>query len=211
MPGNAVQVFRGRNLLWHALAIALTAIFVFSGVDWAYYQFFHNSPLGLILFSSAYVGFLVPPFVPILVYLFGIFLRKAKVAVAGLALGQGAILGYLVSIFYKALTGRAHPTFPVSVLGDITREFHFGILRGGVFWGWPSSHTAVAFGMAFALIALFPKNKMIKFFALAYALFIGVGISFTIHWFSDFAAGAILGALAGTIVGRSYRNLLWMG
>jgi membrane-associated phospholipid phosphatase len=30
----------------------------------------------------------------------------------------------------------------------------------------------------------------------------------SIHWFSDFLAGAILGSLIGIIVGRSFRKLI---
>ena len=34
--------------------------------------------------------------------------------------------------------------------------------------------------------------------------YIGLGVSMTIHWFSDFAAGAILGTIIGLVVGRSF-------
>jgi membrane-associated phospholipid phosphatase len=40
--------------------------------------------------------------------------------------------------------------------------------------------------------------------ALAYAGYIGLGVSMTIHWFSDFAAGAILGAVIGVVVGKAF-------
>jgi hypothetical protein len=35
-------------------------------------------------------------------------------------------------------------------------------------------------------------------------LYIGVGVSMTIHWFSDFVAGAMMGTVIGRVVGRSY-------
>ncbi|MCX6925306.1 MAG: phosphatase PAP2 family protein, partial [Verrucomicrobia bacterium] len=103
---------------------------------------------------------------------------------------------------YKALTGRLHPA---RVLGpDISHMFRFGFLRGGVFWGWPSSHTTIAFAMAATVFTLFPKQRWLGCVAIAYALYIGVGVSTTIHWFSDFAAGAIIGTVIGTVVGRSF-------
>jgi hypothetical protein len=40
--------------------------------------------------------------------------------------------------------------------------------------------------------------------AITYALYIGLGVSMTIHWFSDFSAGAVLGTAIGTVVGKSY-------
>jgi hypothetical protein len=40
--------------------------------------------------------------------------------------------------------------------------------------------------------------------ALLYAFYIGLGVSVTIHWFSEFVAGAIIGSVIGTVVGRSF-------
>jgi len=91
---------------------------------------------------------------------------------------------------------------------DSSRGFQFGFLKGGVFWGWPSGHTTVTFAMTVCLIVLYPKNKMAVFLALLYALYIGLGISVTIHWFSEFVAGAIIGSVIGTVVGKSFRTKL---
>ena len=90
-------------------------------------------------------------------------------------------------------------------LVDSSHGFQFGLLKGGIFWGWPSSHTTVTFAMTLCLITLYPKNKIFVFFALLYALYIGLGVSVTIHWFSEFVAGAIIGSVIGTVVGRSFR------
>jgi membrane-associated phospholipid phosphatase len=131
------------------------------------------------------------------------------------ALGQAALLGYLISCCYKAFTGRLPPPFfrhltnPV-VDGapwiDSSHGFQFGFLKGGVFWGWPSSHTAVAFAMSVCLVTLHPKNKMLVFLALLYAFYIGLGVSVTIHWLSEFVAGAIIGSVIGMTVGRSFKR-----
>jgi hypothetical protein len=95
-----------------------------------------------------------------------------------------------VTAGYKALTGRAHPAHGVGT--DLTHTFRFGLLRGGVFWGWPSSHTTIAFAMALTVFTLYPKRRWLGWLAIAYAFYIGLGVSMTIHWFSDFAAGAII-------------------
>lgn len=87
---------------------------------------------------------------------------------------------------------------------DFSHDFRFGWLRGGVFWGWPSSHTTIAFAMATTVFTLFPKNKWLGGLALAYAGYIGLGVSMTIHWLSDFVAGAILGTVIGVVVGKSF-------
>jgi membrane-associated phospholipid phosphatase len=39
-------------------------------------------------------------------------------------------------------------------------------------------------------------------------LYVGLSVSVTIHWFSEFVAGAIFGSLIGVVVGRSFRKAL---
>jgi hypothetical protein len=58
--------------------------------------------------------------------------------------------------------------------------------------------------MAFALVFLFRANSWVRRLAPLYALVIGIGVSMTIHWFSDFLAGAIIGSLIGAVVGSSF-------
>lgn len=127
-------------------------------------------------------------------------------------LGQAAFLGYLVSIFYKSLTGRMPPPFHFSgesagFLIDNSRDWNFGFLQHGIFWGWPSSHTTVAFAMAFSIIYFYPKNKTLCILAFLYALYVGLSVSTNIHWFSEFVAGAIIGAVAGATVSKHFRQI----
>jgi hypothetical protein len=58
--------------------------------------------------------------------------------------------------------------------------------------------------MAITIFTLLPKQRWLGYLAITYALYIGVGVSMTIHWFSDFAAGAIIGTVIGSVVGRSF-------
>jgi len=50
------------------------------------------------------------------------------------------------------------------------------------------------------------KQRRLGWLALAYACYIGLGVSMTIHWFSDFAAGAIIGTVIGVVVGRGFSS-----
>ena len=88
----------------------------------------------------------------------------------------------------------------------ISREFSFGFLRCGVFWGWPSSHTTIAFAMAVTLLTLYPENKIVRYPVVFYAFYIGLGVSISIHWFSDFVARAIIGTVVGVVGGKSFRE-----
>ncbi len=88
---------------------------------------------------------------------------------------------------------------------NTSHGFQFGFLKGGIFWGWPSSHTTIAFAMSVCLITLFPKHKFVLVLALVYALYVGLGVSVSIHWLSEFVAGAMIGSMVGRTVGESFR------
>jgi membrane-associated phospholipid phosphatase len=211
---NIGRIFFGRNLAWHFLAIVLTCVLVSAGFDWRYFQMTRNSVLQVIFWPAVVLGGFVPLFGIFTFFLISLVAKKKRLVAVAYALGQAAILGLLLSDFYKFFTGRPGPPeiFAWTTnIPDISHVFRFGILRGGVFWGWPSSHAAVAASMAAAIWALFPENKKLKFVAAAYALYIGLGVSMTIHWFSDFVAGLIFGAVVGTVVGKAFLKKMKYG
>ena len=203
IASNLFSIYRGRNLLWQIIFVIITYGCVVSGFDWYYYESTRSLTVQHLLLPAAFIGFLVPVFLPIILFIIGSVRKNARLINAGWATIQAAILGLTVSTFYKIFTGRPGPYHLVGNV-DMSRVFEFGFLRAGSFQGWPSSHTSVAFAMSFAFITLFPEKKWVKYCALAYAIYIGIGVSATIHWFSDFAAGAILGTLIGVAVGRGF-------
>ena len=188
-------------LLWHLLAILLTLVLVRSGFDWQYFLATRDAARLAWIFSAVPIGGLLPIILPLVLICGGIMAGNGGVISTGWAIGQAELIGSLISSGYKAVTGRTHPIW--SVGPDISQVFHFGILRGGVFWGWPSSHTTIAFAMAGVIWKLFPAQKWLAAAGFLYALFIGIGVSMTIHWFSDFVAGAIIGTVIGMVVGRN--------
>jgi membrane-associated phospholipid phosphatase len=206
LPKNIIGCFQGRMILWHLLAIALTFILVQSGFDWFYFSFTRNPVLREWMFLSAPIGGLVPLTLPLILIVSGFITSRTRISLTGWAIGQAVLIGSLLSSTYKAFTGRVHPEHFIGA--DLSHDFRFGCLRGGVFWGWPSSHTTIAFAMAVTVFTLFPKQRRLGGLAIAYAFYIGLGISITIHWFSDFAAGAILGTVIGVVVGKSFLRSL---
>jgi membrane-associated phospholipid phosphatase len=207
-PTNVMRCFEWFYLPWHLLAILLTYLIVTSGFDWLYFGGTRAAWVHSAALPASLVGGLLPFLLPIGLYIFGRSRKSFTLANTASALAQAAIIGSVVSSFYKALTGRLHPIlfaqlFPVPV--DISRIFNFGFLNGGIFWGWPSSHTTIAFAMAVTLIALYPRRKDIVIPSALYALYIGLGVSVTIHWFSDFIAGTIFGTLIGIVVAKSFK------
>ncbi len=202
LPWNIIGCFKGRKIFWHFAAIILTWLLVTSGFDWFYFRLTRSPELRSWMFPAVIIGQLLPMTLPLLLLLIGGLFRCAIATRTGWAIGQAALAGLAVSSAYKAITGRPHP--PRGAALDMSHFFRFGFMRGGIFWGWPSSHATVAFAMAVTVFILFPERKWLRLAAIFYACYIGIGVSMTIHWFSDFASGAIIGMVIGTTVGRSF-------
>ena len=202
LPRNLLDCFKGRRVIGHIFAIILTFILVTSGFDGLYFASTRNPILRSCMFPAVVIGGLLPIALPLLLLAVGSMSRSARITLAGWAIGQAELIGAVVAAAYKAITGRAHPSHGIGA--DLSHSFHFGLLRGGIFWGWPSSHTTIAFAMAVTLFRLFPTQRWLGSVAIAYALYIGIGVSMTIHWFSDFTAGAIIGTAIGAVVGKSF-------
>ena len=202
LPRNLIGCFQGRRIIWHVFAILLTIILVLSGFDWRYYLATRDPMLRSWMKPAVGIGGLLPLTLPLFLIVVGFIIQNSRAVLTGWAVGHAALLGSLISSTYKAFTGRVHPA---RVAGeDISHVFCFGFLRGGVFWGWPSSHTTIAFAMALTIFTLYPKQRWLGVVAILYAVYVGIGVSMTIHWFSDFVAGAIIGSVIGTVVGRSF-------
>jgi membrane-associated phospholipid phosphatase len=200
LPRNVIGCFAGRKIVWHLIAIVLTCILVASHFDSFYFR--STRSLWPWMFPAVVIGMFLPVVLPLLLLATGSIFSHATATRAAWAMGQAAFIGWLVASAYKTFTGRPPP--PRALGLDTSQIFHFGFLRGGIFWGWPSSHTVTAFAMAITLFTLFPQKRWLGISAIFYAFYIGIGVSMTIHWFSDFAAGAIIGTVIGATVGKSF-------
>ena len=204
LPRNLIGCFTGRNIVWHLVAIIFTFILVLSGFDWCYFLATRNPELRHWMWPAVHLGALLPIYLPLFLLAVGFIARNAKIILTGWAVAQAETIAASIVIAYKAVTGRVHP--PHDVSADISHVFHFGFLRGGVFWGWPSSHTTIAFAMAATVFTLWPRKRWLGLLAMFYAFYIGFGVSMTIHWYSDFVAGAIIGSVVGTVIGKEFRE-----
>jgi len=208
LPQNILAVFRGRNVLWHLTAIVSTYAIVMTGFDWWFFEATRYNSLQWFILAAGIGGFFVPILAAVGLYIFGDIKKNKNLMHAGAAVGQAAALAWVISSTYKAFTGRVQPEFLTHFnVVDNSRDFNFGFLEHGIFWGWPSSHTAVAIAGAVALVYMYPHNTLTKSAALLYAAFIAVGAAVGFHWFSDVFAGAIVGALVGVVVGKNYKAI----
>jgi membrane-associated phospholipid phosphatase len=208
MDRNLLGSFTYHYGLNYVVGCAASYGLVESGADWRWRQNAVEYPwisrTGRI---AVVTGPLVSVALPLGLYLYGRSEKDVNLQITGLALGQAAIDAAVVTSVLKAFTGRVGPQHN-SQTTDYSKEFRFGFLRGGIYQGWPSSHTAAAFSMATALMELYPGNAAITIGGLTYASFIGLGVSTNIHWFSDAVAGALIGYAIGSTVGSSFRSML---
>jgi membrane-associated phospholipid phosphatase len=204
LPKIVRKIYTGKYLYFQALACLLTFICVMGGLDWSYFVFMQDKPWGDYLSPAVLIGFFAPMFIPAIPVVIGNLFQKKKLSLYGWMLWQAAFLGWFVSSLYKAFTGRIQPDL-FDTVTDISHSFQFGVLHHGIFWGWPSSHTSAAFAVAFSIIAT-TKNRLLQAVSFLCALYIGVGVSFSIHWFSEFLAGALIGGVIGHAVGKTWKH-----
>lgn len=208
LPQTVAGCFQGKYLIAQIIAILLTILLVTTGIDWAYFEATRSGLLRALIFPAIALGGLLPILAPLLFLLFGMRRKNSELTNAAWGLGQAAILGSLLSSFYKTFTGRIPPhVIPeVTSLSDISHGFQLGFLRGGIFWGWPSSHATIAFAMATTFALLFSGKKHLKYIGFAYAAYVAFGVSVSIHWLSEAVAGVIFGTVIGLVVGACFRK-----
>ncbi|HEY4487958.1 MAG TPA: phosphatase PAP2 family protein [Candidatus Paceibacterota bacterium] len=198
-----LRAFTWPYILWHILAALLTLLLVMSGFDWWFYLETRSPIYYSLTLAAGIGGFFVPVLVPLLMLVYGNVQRSPTTVKRALILAQAVIVSWLISSTYKAFTGRVEPeflTFTSSL--DNSRDFNFGFWEYGIFWGWPSSHTAVACALAAALFVLYKHSAMTRAAAVFYAFFIALGAGIGFHWFSDVLAGVIVGTLVGFLAAR---------
>ncbi len=191
------RVFSTRAVFLVVTALLATIALVLSGFDWLYYVYTRSSVIWALLIPVAPLGFFVPLLTPPLLWSVGYFFQKPHLKTLAFLIAEAELAAWLISSGLKGLTGRIHPELTTSLTAlDTSRVFNIGFLKEGIFWGWPSSHTAVAFAGATIIQRLYPRTWWASI-ATVYAWYIGIGVSATIHWFSDFVAGALVGRAVG--------------
>jgi len=205
LPRNFARSLWSYSFFLHLCAIGFTYILISRGFDWFYFQHTRSVVFLWVFLPAIVIGYIVPFLSPLILYIRGKSERNFRKLNAAFALGQATIISFLIFSFFKIIAGRAAPElFHAIGAIDTSREFNF--LEGGLVSGWPSGHTAWAFAMAVTLWFLYPESKKIRYFSIVYAIYIGLGMSVTFHWFSDVVAGIFIGLAVGVVVGKCFRN-----
>lgn len=214
---NFLDSFKGSKMYLQLGAVAATALIIPTGVDYGVEHFFNTHPeygrwAHPVVFTGAFLPFVAGG--SLLAY--GAIGRDKQVLGASFAVIQASVIELMYNSALKAITGRPPPDWRhVSNMDSLSRTFRFGFLRGGVFWGWPSGHTAATTAVVSALMGYYPHSTWIRvagFGLIAYTIF---GVSATnrggMHWFSDAVAGALMSYAVGSTVGKYYREVYSSG
>ncbi len=209
---NILDSFKGNNIYLHLAGIASTILISSQNIDYDVEHFFNqHEEYSNIARPVVISGQLLPFIVGGSLYLYGKVHPDKEILGASFAVMQASIITLLYNSTLKAITGRPHPDWQhVKDMESLSKTFRFGFLRGGVFWGWPSGHTAATTAVVSALMGYYPNSTWLKiagFSLMAYTIF-GVSAFHRggMHWFSDAIAAAFMNYAVGSTVGRFYRK-----
>ncbi|NUN99438.1 MAG: phosphatase PAP2 family protein [Saprospiraceae bacterium] len=186
------------------LAAGSAVFLMFSGVDWWWarvsWQYLFLQYAGI---PSVFIGIILPVALPLYFYLN----RKNQPRYGLLAAVsfRAFLWAWGLSTLLKSFTNRV-PREPFEDLGttDFSQQFRFGFLQGNNLWeslieGFPSGHTMTAFAMSYGILPFLTSRKS-KIWAIVYAVYIGLGVSVTVHWLSDAVTGGLTGYMIGYFV-----------
>lgn len=215
-----VDAIKWPRTLLHILAILISIPLVIFAVDWHYFLFFkHHLWLQIFLAPAVFLGSWVPLLLPPTLYLIGKKENRKYLIPLAFALTQAGVVALFWTALYKMFTGRKGPELHKKYISNYSTKFSFGIMRGGVFEGWPSSHAAIIWSMAIVYYLYIPtlmeqyQHQKDQFdlnllksrkYGLLLAGYIGLGVSTNIHWLSDALAGILVGITIGLATWRNF-------
>ena len=210
---NIVDNFKGNNLYLHLTAVAATCLLVAGNVDYEVEHFFNKHP-GYERYGRGV--FITGEYLPFIaggsLLLYAGAAKNKEALGASFAVIQASVIELMYNTALKAITGRPGPDWRHNAdMRALSKTFRFGFLRGGVFWGWPSGHTATTTAVVSALMGYYPNSTWLKvagFGLIAYTIYAVSSVNRGgMHWFSDAIAAALMSYAVGFTVGKYYRSV----
>ncbi len=206
----------GHNMLWSAFGWPLA--FHATGGGATYYLSHHDVDLKVArfaarqdaaIFNNIFLpGMLMGTLFPILVpgYLYFIS-DNVTLNNTGAVAAQATAIAFLYNNILKAITGRAHPNAENNT-GKLSRDFDWGFLNRGVFYGWPSGHSMTNAALAMSIASYHRDKPLVIAGCALYAGYVATSMVLAAkgeaHWFSDAVAGTLMGASIGWYIGSVF-------
>ncbi len=212
--GNTLHSFTGYKILLHMAGAGSTYILMTQDVDYRIHTYFSkNKSLTTWFLPVGLTGALGPFGVSAYLYHAGKSRSNIKMMGAGCAVFQSTTITLLYVTLLKFFTGRPNPEpEEYDDMKKLSKTFNFGFGMEGIFWGWPSGHTATTVAPISALIAYYPEKLWLKIGGYLFVAYTMIGVSAigegTMHWFSDGVAAGFMAYAIGNTVGNHYRKAL---
>ncbi len=213
LGNNILDSFKGNNLYLHLAGVASTALIVKTGFDYQVEHYFNQHPeysqwTRPILFT----GELLPFVAGGSLFAYAKIKNNDETLGASFAVLQASLIEFIYNSALKAVTGRPNPDWRHnSNMDSLSKTFRFGFLRGGIFWGWPSGHTAATMAVVSALTNYYPDKTWLKIAGYGLVAYTILGVSSVnrggMHWFSDAVAAALMSYAVGSTVGKYFRKV----
>jgi membrane-associated phospholipid phosphatase len=210
---NILDSFKDNNIYFHLAGVASTYVLVYSNVDYYVEKFFNeNEEFGKYARPVIYSGMFLPFAVGGGLFADAKIQKDNETLGASFAVLQASLIEFLYNSSLKAITGRSNPDWRDNTdMDSLSKTFQFGFLRGGIFWGWPSGHTASTMAVVSALTNYYPNKTWLKIAGSSLVGYTIFGVSAVnrggMHWFSDAIAAALMSYAIGSTVGKYYRNI----
>jgi membrane-associated phospholipid phosphatase len=211
---NFLNSFKGNNLYLQLAGIASTALIVYTNTDYNVEHYFNqHEELGNLGRPPVHFAMWFPFVIGGSLYAYGKLGKDDEALGASFAVLQSSLLCFLYNSLLKAITGRPHPDWHHnSNMKDLSKTFRFGLLRGGIYWGWPSGHTSSTMAVVAALTSFYPHKTWLKIAGFGYVAYMMFAVTSLnrggMHWFSDAVAATFMSYTMGSTVGKFYRSKL---
>ncbi|MCU7511791.1 MAG: phosphatase PAP2 family protein [Ignavibacteria bacterium] len=211
---NFLNAFSGYKGLLQLAGIASTYALIHTDVDYHVTTYFmdHSSYANYAL-PAVVLGSTLPITTGGVLYFLGKHNNDNRMIGASFAVLQSGLLTVAYISVLKGITGRAHPD--ASSPADrkaVSSRFNFGLVRSGIYRGWPSGHVGGAMAVASALSNYYPEKTWLKYLTYGWVAYTMASVSAfhkgTMHWFSDAVAASMMTYTIGASVGTYYRNVM---
>lgn len=210
---NIVHSFTGTgNIILQAAGIASSYAIIATNLDYHVSTYFRDHEFySNIALPAVVAGSTLPVTVGAFLYIYGKYTSDNRMVGASFAVLQAGLITVSYISILKGITGRAHPD-PNSPLDreEVSESFNFGLVRGGIYRGWPSGHVGGTMAVASTLAGYYPEKTWLKYVGYGWVAYTMASVSAfhkgTMHWLSDAIAAGFMTYSIGQSVGSYFRD-----